>query len=317
MTRRGEHPNTWVWIDGEFARYSDVPLGLMTHALHYGTGCFEGIRAYWNGEKEELHVLQPLEHFRRLHRSARVLTMAVPQTAEELVDVTLELLRRNGYREDAYIRPLVFKSGETFGVPFTEVGESVAIYTRPFGRYVHKEGGLRCRVSSWIRVPDQAIPARAKITGAYINSTLAKIEAAQAGADEAIVLNAAGHVSEGSTENLFLLRDGVWATPAVSEDILEGITRRLLIDLIRSELGTEVRERVIDRTELYIADEIFLCGTGAEIAPVIEVDGRAVGTGQIGATTARLSELYLGAARGKDPARADWTLAVDTIRRPA
>jgi branched-chain amino acid aminotransferase len=307
---RSEHPNSWIWLDGEFVRYQDARFGVMTHALHYGTGCFEGIRAYWNAAEARLHMLQPLAHYQRLHRSARVLTMGVPWTPEQLVEATAELLRRNEYREDAYVRPLVFKSGEIFGVPFADVAESVAIYTRPFGRYVHRDGGLRCKVSSWTRVPDTAIPARAKITGAYINSNLAKIEAQQAGFDEAIVLNTAGHVSEGSAENVFVLRNGVWATPAVTDDILEGITRRLLIGLIETELGQRVIERVIDRTELYIADEIFLCGTGAEVSPVAEVDRRAVGEGGVGPCTARLLDLYLKAARGQDSARADWTVPV-------
>lgn len=309
-TKQPEHPNSWIWFDGEFQRYHDVHLGVMTHALHYGTGCFEGIRAYWNEPRGQLHMLQPLEHYRRFHLSARILTLGMPYAAEDLVGITAELLRRNEYREDCYVRPICFKSGEVFGVGFADVPESVAIYTRPMGRYIQREGGLRCKVSSWTRVPDQAIPARAKITGAYINSHLAKIEAAQTGCDEAIVLNHHGHVSEGSAENLFMFKDGVWATPSVTEDILEGITRRLVMGLIRDELGLPVKERAIDRTELYTADEIFLCGTGAEIAPVVEVDLRQVGGGHVGDCTRRLSALYLAAARGDDAKRSDWTVVV-------
>ena len=307
---RPEHPNSWVFFEGEFARYHDVHIGVMTHALHYGTGCFEGIRAYWNARQEQLFLLQPVAHYQRLHRSARILRMDLPYSTEELVEITLDLLQRNEYRTDAYIRPLVFKSVEQIGVHLHGLPESFLMYTSPMGKYVEIDGGIRCMVSSWRRVPDSALPARAKVTGGYINSALAKSEALENGFDEAIVLTEAGHVSEGSAENLFMLRDGVFVTPPVTDDILEGITRRLMLGLIRDELHLPVLERSIDRTELYTCDELFLCGTGAQVSPVIEVDHRPVGDGRVGEFTSELQSIYFSAVRSDNPKYRDWSIPV-------
>jgi branched-chain amino acid aminotransferase len=309
-TQSPEHPNSWVYFNGEFRRYQDAKVGLMTHALHYGTGCFEGIRAYWNRKQEQLLLLHPGAHYDRLRNSGKIMRMTLPQSTEELVRITVELLRRNEYRDDVYVRPLLFKSAEIIGVRLHGVPESFAIYTAPFGNYVDVESGIRCMVSSWRRVSDQSLPARGKITGAYANSALAKSEAEEGGFDEAIVLTADGHVSEGSAENLFLYKDGVFVTPAVTDDILEGITRKLIVDMIRDELGKVVVERSIDRTELYTCDELFLCGTGAQISPVIEVDRRKVGDGTIGEFTSELQSIYFGACRGDNPKYADWSVPV-------
>jgi branched-chain amino acid aminotransferase len=307
---RPEHPNTWVFFEGEFARYHDVHIGPMTHALHYGTGCFEGIRGYWNAERDQLFMLQATAHFERLRRSARIMRMEVPHRTEELVEITRELFRRNEYRTDAYARPLMFKSSEQIGVTLHGMADGFLIYSAPMGSYIETEGGIRCMVSSWRRVPDWALPARAKVTGSYANAALAKTEAIENGFDEAIVLTECGHVSEGSAENVFLLRDGVVLTPPVTDDILEGITRRLLIGMIREDLGVQVVERSVDRTELYTCDELFLCGTGAQVSPVTEVDHRPVGDGKVGRLTQELQHLYFGAARGDNPKYADWTLPV-------
>lgn len=307
---RPEHPDSWVFFDGDFKRYHDVRIGAMTHALHYGTGCFEGIRAYWNPQHEQLYLLQGVAHYERLRNSAKVLRMELPYTTEELVTITLELLRRNEYRTDTYVRPLLFKSVEQIGVLLHGLPESFLIYTAPFGKYVETESGIRCMVSSWRRVPDSALPARAKVTGAYVNSALAKSEAIENGYDEAIVLTQDGHVSEGSAENLFMFKDGSWVTPPVSDDILEGITRRLVIGLVRDELGLPVIERSIDRTELYTCDELFLCGTGAQISPVVEVDRRKVGNGRVGELTQELQQVYFGAVRGENPKYREWSVPV-------
>lgn len=310
VKHRPEHPNTWVFFEGEFARYHDVHIGVMTHALHYGTGCFEGIRAYWNGERGQLFLLQGPEHFRRLHRSARILRMELLYDVSELVDITVELLHRNEYRTDAYVRPLLFKSVEQIGVSLQGLDESFLIYTAPMGDYVDVDHGIRCAVSSWRRLPDCAVPARAKVTGSYINSALAKSEALENGFDEAIVLTEAGHVSEGSAENVFMLKDGVFVTPPVTDDILEGVTRNLVMGLIREELQLPVVERSIDRSELYACDELLLCGTGAQVSPVIEVDRRPVGDGRVGEFTHELQQLYFSAVRGDNPKYADWSLPV-------
>lgn len=304
------HPNTWVFYEGEFMRYHDVKLGLMTHALHYGTGVFEGIRAYWNPKKEQLFLLKPAAHFERMHRSANVMRMTLPYNTEELVNFTLELLRRNQFKSDVYVRPLLYTSSEEIGVRLHGLNHSFFIYAAPFGNYVEIEAGIRCMVSTWRRVPDQSLPARAKITGAYAQSALAKSEAVESGYDEAIVLSVEGNVSEGSAENLFMFKDGVFATPPVSDDILEGVTRRTLIDMIRDELNLQVVERTIDRTELYTCEELLLCGTGAQISPVIEVDRRKVGTGKVGEFTQELQNIYFGAVRGETPKYKDWTIPV-------
>jgi branched-chain amino acid aminotransferase len=304
------HPNTWVYFDGEFGRYHDIKLGLMTHALHYGTGVFEGIRAYWNQKQEQLHLLQAPAHYDRLRRSANVMRFHLPHSTEELVNLTIELLRRNQFKSDVYIRPLLFTSAEEIGVRLHNVAQSFLIYSIPFGNYVETEGGLRCMVSTWRRVPDQSLPARAKVTGSYAQSALAKSEAIEAGYDEAIVLTVDGHVSEGSAENLFMVKDGTFVTPPVTDDILEGITRTLVIGLIKDELGLPVIERSIDRTELYTCDELLLCGTGAQVAPVIEVDRRAVGNGKVGEFTQELQSIYFGAVRGESLKYKDWTIPV-------
>ncbi len=304
------HPNTWVFFQGEFGRYHDIKLGLMTHALHYGTGCFEGIRAYWNPKQEQLHLLQGPTHYDRLRRSANIMRMTLPYSTEELVNITVELLRRNEFKADVYVRPLLYASSEEIGVRLHNLDHSFFIYAIPFGNYVEIESGIRCMVSSWRRNPDQSLPARAKITGSYAQSALAKSEAVESGFDEAIVLTVDGHVSEGSAENLFMLKDGVFVTPPVTDDILEGVTRTLLTRMIREELGKTVVERSIDRTELYTCDELLLCGTGAQISPVIEVDRRPVGDGKVGEFTQELQNIYFGAVRGESAKHKDWTIPV-------
>jgi branched-chain amino acid aminotransferase len=304
------HPNTWVYYDGEYGRYHDIKLGLMTHALHYGTGVFEGIRAYWNVKKEQLFLLEAPEHYDRMRRSANIMRFKLPHSTEELVNITLEVLRRNQFKSDVYIRPLLFTASEEIGVRLHNIAQSFLIYAIPFGNYVEIDGGLRCMVSTWRRVPDQSLPARGKITGSYAQSALAKSEANEAGFDEAIVLTVDGHVSEGSAENLFMIKDGTVVTPPVTDDILEGITRTLMIGLIKDELGLPVVERSIDRTELYTCDELLLCGTGAQVAPVIEVDRRTVGNGKVGEFTQELQNIYFGAVRGETPKYKDWTIPV-------
>jgi branched-chain amino acid aminotransferase len=309
-TGASRYADSWVFLDGELVRYHEAYLPPMTHALHYGTGCFEGIRAYWNGAQSQLYLLQGEAHYARLRRSAAILRLKLPYSNQELITTTVEILRRNEARTDTYIRPLVFISAEEIGVRLHGLQQSVLIYTAPLGAYIETDAGIRCQTSSWHRVSDSAIPARAKITGSYINSALAKSEAMENGFDEAIMLAHDGHVSEGSAENLFMLRDGVFITPSVTEDILEGITRGLLIGLIRDELGLEVVERSIDRTELYGCDELFLCGTGAQVAPVVELDHRTIGSGAVGPFTKRLQEIYFRAVRGEEPRYKHWLLPV-------
>jgi branched-chain amino acid aminotransferase len=310
LKKDAAHPNTWVFFDGEFARYHDAKLGLMTHALHYGTAVFEGIRAYWNDKKGQLYLLAAAAHYDRMKRSANVMRMTLPYNTEELVNHTLELLRRNGFKSDVYVRPLLYTSSEEIGVRLHNLDRGFFIYAVPFGKYVEIDKGIRCMVSTWRRVPDQALPARAKITGSYAQAALAKSEAVEGGFDEAIVLTVDGHVSEGSAENLFMVKDGAFVTPPVTDDILEGVTRQLLMKVIKDELNMDVLERSIDRTELYTCDELLLCGTGAQISPVIEVDRRPIGDGKVGEFTQELQNIYFSAVRGEAPKYKDWTIPV-------
>jgi branched-chain amino acid aminotransferase len=302
--------DAWVWFNGDFARYRDAKLGVMTHALHYGTGCFEGIRAYWSEEASRLFTFRAPEHFERMRNSAKILHMRLPMDTAELCAITTELLRRNGYREDVYIRPLCYKSSEEVGVRLHNLQDGFLIYTTPFGAYVDIDKGIRCMVSTWRRIDDNAAPARAKCTGIYVNSALAKTEAVESGFDEAIMLTQEGHVSEGSAENLFLVRGGTFVTPPASENILEGITRATIAQLITEELGMDLQERSIDRSELYVADEMFLCGTGAQVSPVIEVDRRVIGDGEPGPLTSRLQTIYFDICKGRNPKYRDWLTAV-------
>ncbi len=305
----------WCYHGGEHVKMGDIRLSPATHALNYGTGVFEGIRAYWNERRGTLQVLKLKEHYERFEKSCRMLRIDLPHTVEELCEITLEILRRNAPREDTYIRPLAYKAAESVGVKLA-VDEELSIFTVPMGNYVELTG-LRCCVSSWRRTPDTAIPARGKLTGSYINTALAVDEAHRAGYDDAIFLTQDGHVSEASAANIFLVRKGELVTPPVTADILEGITRDAVMELSERELAIPVILRDVDRTELYAADEVFLTGTGYQIAPVVEIDGREVGTGEMGPVAGRLQELYFEAARGDNPDYADWTVAVEVAQRTA
>jgi branched-chain amino acid aminotransferase len=300
----------WAFFRGEIVPLADARISVMTHAFNYGTAVFEGIRAYWNVDQGQLWALDLIQHYERLKGSARFLMMDVPYTAEQLAAHTIDVLRRDGLREDVYIRPLIYKSSETIGVRLHNLDADVVIFGIPFGQYIDTEGGIRAQVSTWRRTDDNAIPARGKITGAYVNGALAKSEAQLNGYDEAIVLTQDGHVSEGSAENLFVVKAGKLITPSVTDNILEGITRRRLMSVARERLEMPVEERQIDRTELYNADEVFLCGTGAQISPVVEIDRRAIGAGRPGPITRQLHDLYFDAVRGRVDAYRDWLTPV-------
>jgi branched-chain amino acid aminotransferase len=245
-----------------------------------------------------------------MQNSVKILKLKIPMSLDELCETSIELIRRNNFRQDVYIRPFAFKSSEEIGVRLHNLKDSFAIYVTPFGNYVEVDGGIRCMVSSWRRIDDNVAPARAKITGIYVNSALAKTEAMENGFDEAIMLTQDGHVCEGSAENIFLLRDGKVFTPPTSDNILEGLTRLAMIELLRQELDMEVVERSIDRSELYIADEIFLCGTGAQISPVIDVDRRPIGDGQVGPVVTQLQKLYFDIVRGHSAKYRNWLTPV-------
>lgn len=300
----------FAYFEGQFVPIHEAKVSIMTHALNYGTGVFEGIRAYWNAREEQLFVVRLVDHYRRMLQSTKLLRMELGLTADQMSDLTVELLRREGYREDVYIRPLAYKANEIIGVRLHNLRDAFAIFSVPFGKYIEQQEGAKVCFSSWRRNDDNAIPPRGKVTGAYVNSALIKSEAMLNGYDEAIVLNADGHVSEGSAENLFIVRGGKLITPPVSANILEGITRQAIIDLARAELGIETIERQIDRSEVYIADEAFFCGTGVEVTPIGSVDQIPLGRGGVGPITRQIRDLYFRVVRGEEPKYRAWLTPV-------
>jgi branched-chain amino acid aminotransferase len=308
-------PNLIVYFGGQYVPMREARVGILTHALHYGTGVFEGIRAYWSDDEQELFVLRAMEHYERWRKNSGILHIALPP-AEELCAITTELARRNNLHTDLYIRPLAYKCAERIGVAIDDQ-DAFAVVAVPFGQYLPSENGLHAGVSSWRRIDDNAIPPRGKICGSYANSALASDDAHRCGFDEAILLNESGHVTEGATCNLFMLRKGRLVTPQITENVLEGITRDCVAELAQHELALEIVERPIDRSELYICDELFLTGTAVGLAPVVRVDHRPVGDGQIGAVTRRLRQLYFDAARGHLPAYRKWLLPVYGSSRTA
>lgn len=300
----------FAFFEGQIVPIEQAKISVMTHALHYGTAAFGGIRAYWNAQHDELYIFRPLDHFNRLRNSAKMLLIDVPYTPEHLRDTLVELLRHEGYREDTYIRPLVYKSSTGIGVRLHDLTSEFTMFALPFGKYIEAEEGLSLGTSTWRRVDDTMIPARGKISGAYANSALIKTEAHVNGYDEGLVLSQDGHVSEASAANFVMIRKGVAITPPVSANILEGITRQTVFTLLREQLGVEVVEREIDRTELYVADEAFLCGTGVQIAAATSIDRRPIGTGRMGPIVRRLREVYFDVVRGKLPQYASWNQPV-------
>ncbi len=300
----------YAYFEGKFVPMSEAKVSVATHALQYGTACFEGIRGYWNDAHQQLYLLKLREHYERMANSWNVLRMRPKETVDDLCRITVELVSKHGFRQDVYVRPITYKAARTIKLMLSSLEDAVAIYTFAMGNYVDIDAGLNVCTSSWRRANSNAMPVRAKVTGAYINSSLAVDDAHAAGFDEAILLTHDGFVSEGSSCNLFILRNGKLATPAFSEDILEGVTRNTLIDLIRTEIGIVVEERRIDRTELYASEEIFLCGTGVQVSPVCSVDHRPVGNGKPGPITMKLQELYLSACRGENEKYRDWVTPV-------
>ncbi len=296
----------YAYFRGKIVPYAEAKVGVMTHALNYGTAAFGGVRGYWNSEEEQLFVFRPLDHFRRLLNSGRLLCAELELTPEQLKDATVELLRKEGYQEDCYIRPLLYKADEIVGVKLHDLTDEITIFSIPFTRYVEKDEGAHVTFSSWRRVDDNAMPARGKISGAYVNSAFIKTDALRSGFDEALVLTNEGHVSEGSAENVFMLRDGALVTPPVTENILEGITRRTIMELAREELGLQIAERPIDRTEVYLCQEFFMTGTAAQVTAITQVDHRAIGEGVMGPLTTRLRQLYDDVVRGKAPKYRHW-----------
>jgi branched-chain amino acid aminotransferase len=294
-----------AYFEGDYVRLADAKVSIMTHAFMYGTAIFEGIRAYWNEDDGQLYALKVREHADRLLRNGRMLMMESLPTVDELCGIILETVRRNAPREDVYVRPSLYKSSRSIGVRLHHLDHQLYVIVSPFGNYVEVDNGIKVMSSSWRRNADEAIPARGKIVGGYVNMAFQKSEAELNGFDEALVMTADGHASEASAANLFLVRDGVVITPPVNDDILEGVTRRAILDLAAMEgIPTEVRS--IDRSEIYIADEMFLTGTGVQVAPVTEIDHRPIGDGAVGPIARRIRDHYFDAVRGRIPAYRSW-----------
>ena len=305
MKTDAPNPNAIVWFQDRYVRLGEANVNILTHALNYGTGVFEGIRGYYEPASQEMFLVRMPEHYERWKRNCSILRIHIPLSPPELSEITAELCRRNSFRSNVYVRPIAYKSSARIGVA-TDENDAYALIAVPFGHYFETKRGIRAGVVSWRRVEDNAIPGRAKICGAYVNSVLAGDEARLNGHDEAIFLTESGHVAEGSTCNLFMVRNHQLITPPGTDNILEGITRASVMELARRELKLDVVERSIDRSELYICDEIFFTGTAVEVTPVTEVDHRPVGTGETGPITKSLGALYADATRGRMPAYRNW-----------
>jgi branched-chain amino acid aminotransferase len=294
-----------VYYNGQFLPESQARVPLLTHALQYGTGVFEGIRAYHDEATGEVMLFRPTDHFIRMQQNVKFLNIRMPAPAAELTQIAARLIRLNAFTSDVYVRPVAFKSSTRVGVTLPP-DDSFAMIAVPMGDYLDTRKGLHCGISSWRRLQDNSIPCRAKICGAYVNSALAAQEARDRGFDEGIFLNEAGSVAEGTAMNLFIVRDGRLITPDVSSGILEGITRDTVMRLARELLDVPIEERGVDRAELYVADEVFLCGTAAQIAPVTRVDGRPIATGTSGPLTLQIQSLYERVVRGRIPQYRTW-----------
>ena len=300
----------YAYFKGEIVPYAEAKVGVLTHALNYGTGVFGGVRAYKNDDDGKLYLFRPYDHYKRFLNSCKMMLMDFDENPESMTQHTIDLIRKSGFTEDVYIRPLAYKSEEIISVKLHDVESEFTIVALPFGKYVANDTNAHVTISSWRRLDDNVIPARGKISGAYANSAFIKTDAMRSGFDEALVLTQAGHLSEGSAENIFMVRDGVLYTPAVYENILEGITRRSIMELAAKELGMEVVERPIDRTEIYICDEFFMTGTAAQVTAITQVDHRPVGDGVMGPVASKLRELFFDIVRAKNPKYKDWNVEV-------
>ena len=303
----------YAFFHKQFMPLAEAKIGILTHALHYGTACFEGIRGNWDSEQARFCLFRMQDHYNRMLGGCHLLKIKLPYSTDELCQLTTELVGKSGYQEDVYIRPLAYKSSETVGVRLHDLEDDFLIIVTTLPPYLDMEKGIRCCTSSWRRVDDTMIPPRGKICGIYVNSALAKTEARELGFDEAILLTHDGHVSEGSGENIFLLSGGNLLTPTSSDNILVGITRNTIIELAKNELGINTIERQIDRSELYLADECFFTGTAAHIAPIAEIDNRIIGTGEIGKTTLSLQKIFAQVILGKNTKYLNWYLFASPV----
>ena len=300
----------YVYLNGDYVDVTKASIPVRTHAFLYGTAVFEGIRAYWNEEEKQLYAFRVPEHYERLLRSAKIMHMDPLHTVDEYCEITKSLLKKNNYKEDAYMRPTLYKSAQKVGPGLYDNPDSFMLITNKMGDYIDTSKGLKVCVSSWRRNSDNAIPPRAKVAGSYANAALIKTDAHNAGFDDAVVLDEQGQVTEGSAMNLFLIQNGKLVTTMKTDNILVGITRNTIMELAKDVLGLEVEERVIDRTELYISDEAFYCGTGAQVSPIVNIDGRKLGDGNVGPIAKELQKLYFDVVKGRVPKYKKWCMPI-------
>ena len=300
-----------AFFKGDFVDIKNANVNIQTHALHYGPAVFEGIRGNWNTTNDSMIIFRLREHYERLIRGTRILLIDIPYDVDELCNITTDLVHKSGYKQDVYIRPIAYKSAEKIAnLKLPELENDFALMIIPFGDYIDSSRAINCCTSSWRRLDDTNIPPRVKISGNYVNSILAKTEAVLAGFDEAIILNQSGSVSEGSGENLFIINDGEITTPPLSDNNLDGITRNCVFEIAKQELGIQIKEKTIFRSELYLADEVFLTGTAAHITPVGQLDKRTIGTGDTGEITTKIQSLYSDIVRGNNSKYLDWCTSV-------
>lgn len=301
----------WAFFRGRQIPIGDATVGIQTHALHYGTAVFEGIRGNWNEDAGQVYIFRMREHYERLVRGCKVLQITLPYSVDDMCDITVDLMRKNGFKEDVYIRPIAYKSEEAVAnLRLNKLESDFALMIQPFGNYIEAEGAMRCKTSSWRRPDDSMMPTGVKLTGLYTTSILAKTEAVMAGYEEAILLNHDGSVSEGSGENIFLVSDGEIFTPYETANALLGITRDSVMTLAREEMGIEVVQRRINRSELYLADEVFLTGTAAHVSAVGEIDNRPIADGVVGPLTSTLQAAYFECVSGRNERYMDWCTPV-------
>ncbi len=299
----------YAFFEGQVIPFSEAKVSIGTHALQYGTGAFAGIRGYLDDDGETINVFRLRDHTARFLQSAKLLRAELPFDRDSLADTIVSLIEKNAPTGDFYIRPFVYKPAVQLTPRLRGIGDELAIYMLSLGDYLDTTRGQKAIVSSWVQIPDNAIPRRGKVSGAYINSAFAKDEAEEKGADEAILLNTSGKVAEGSGCNIFIVRNGVLITSPITSDILEGITRRSFVQFAQDE-GIPVETREIDRSELYIADEAFFCGTGVQVAPIASIDGRPIGTGEPGEITTKLRDIFFDTVRGRSSRYAEFITPV-------
>ena len=299
-----------AYFNKKIVPLEEAKINIMTHAFNYGTACFEGIRGNWNEEQRQLYIFRMEEHFQRLMRGCRMLRIELPYTLEQYCQITLDVVRKSDCYEDVYIRPLAYKSSLVVGVRLHNLESEYCMFVAPFGPYLDLDKGAHCCTSKWRRVSDTMMPTQAKACGLYLNSALAKTDAFESGVDESILLTASGFVSDGSGENIFVLRDGKLSTPPLSDDALLGVTRDSVITLAKNEMGLETVEHSISRSELYSADEAFFTGTAAHVAPIVSVDNCKIGTGEVGKTTRKLQKLFFDVVQGRNRKYAHWCTPV-------